>query len=58
LYDVQGFLLRYRGEFEGIDRWQDAIVRRSMEEAFEGMLPGMPFGVKTKKRKRWGESVF
>ena len=26
LEDVQGFLLRYNAEFEGIDRWQDEIV--------------------------------
>jgi DNA polymerase I len=31
------------------------IVRRSMEGAFPGMLPGMPFEVKTKERGRWGK---
>jgi len=56
LDDVQGFLLRYRVQFEKIVRWQDEIVRRSMA-AFDTMLPRMPFEVKTDMRNRWEEGV-
>jgi hypothetical protein len=34
LDDVQGFLLRYSGEFEGMDRWQE-IVKSSIKAGFE-----------------------